>query len=227
MAFLGVYGIFPHPNYDCDCAFAVLVAVWLLQRTERGVGWAFIAGMAAVVPLFFKQNIGLPFLLVAGLGVSGLVFAGSRRVWLTVRTGTAVGLAVAAAVMHWTVGIGNYIQWTVRFPAQRRIPSLGAMLGIYTDASLVWTIPCVVAGVVLWRLKAGWARVLGFGLVVAPFAWTIVTLFRSQDAEDRALSLARTVAVRAHLGGSGGDVWLVAWGGKRQDSRAISYELFS
>ena len=189
MAFLGVYGIFPHPNYDCDCAYAVLVAVWLLQRVERGSGWGFAAGMAAVVPLFFKQNIGLPFLMVVGLGVLGLVLVTSRRVWLAALSGIAVGLVIAAAVMHWTVGIGNYVQWTVRFPAQRRIPSLGAMLGIYTEPSLLWTIPCVIAGVALWRLKAAWARALGVGLLGAPFVWTIAALFRTNDAEDRASAL--------------------------------------
>ena len=189
MMFLGVYGIYPHPNYDCDCAFAVLVAVWLLQRVERGVGWALMAGMAAVVPLFFKQNIGLPFLLMVGLGVLGLVFVDSRRVWLAVLAGVTAGVAMATAVMHWTVGIGNYIQWTVRFPAQRRIPSLGAMVGIYRDGSLAWTIPCVVAGVVLCRLKAGWTRVMGVGLLATPFGWTMVGLFRTTDAEERASSL--------------------------------------
>ncbi len=146
-------------------------------------------GMVAVVPLFFKQNIGLPFLLVVGVGVWGLALVGLRRVWMTVLAGIAVGLAMALAVMHWTVGIGNYIQWTVRFPAQRRIPSLSAMVAIYTDASLIWTIPCVVAGLVLCRLKAGWARMLGFGLVAGPFVWTVVTLFWTNDAEDRASSL--------------------------------------
>ena len=189
MMFLGVYGIYPHPNYDCDCAFAVLVAVWLLQRVERGGGWALMAGMAAVAPLFFKQNIGLPFLLMVGLGVLGLVFVVSRRVWLAVLAGVTAGVAMATAVMHWTVGIGNYIQWTVRFPAQRRIPSLGAMVGIYREGSLEWTIPCVVAGVVLCKLKAGWARALGVGLLATPFAWTIVALFRTTDAEERASSL--------------------------------------
>ena len=189
MAFLGVYGIFLHPNYDCDCAFAVLVVVFLLQRAERGAWWAIVAGMAAVVPLFFKQNIGLPFLLIVGLATLGLAFVGSRRIWVRVLAGTAMGLVTAAVLMHWTVGIGNYVQWTVRFPAQRRLPSFGAMVGIYRDPSLLCTVPCVIAGVVLCRLKAAWTRWLGFGLLAAPFVWTVVVLFLTNDAEDRASAL--------------------------------------
>ena len=46
---LGVCGILPTPFYDCDCAFAVLVAVWLLQQSERGWGWGFGAGVAVVL----------------------------------------------------------------------------------------------------------------------------------------------------------------------------------
>lgn len=222
MAFLGVYGIFPHPNYDCDCAFAVLVAVWLLQRAER---WGYVAGMASVVPLFFKQNIGLPFLLAVGFGVLALLFAGSRRVWLPVFVGIGIGLAAATAVMHWTAGIGNYLQWTVRFPAERRIPSLGAMVGIYTDASLFWTIPCVVAGVGLWRRKALWGRVLGVGLVTAPFIWTIVTLFRTNDAEDRASSLLEIWPLVILLAAAVG-VYRVAKGGNRELS-AMSCSAYS
>ena len=189
MVFLGVYGIFPHPNYDCDCAFAVLVAIWLLQRAERGVGWAFLAGLACVVPVFFKQNIGVPFLLVVGLGLLGLVVVGGRRVWLAALAGISVGLAASAAVMQWTVGIGNYIQWTVRFPAQRRIPSIGAMVGIYTDDSLLWTLPCVVAGILLVRVNRTWVRLAGIGLIAAPVLWTIAVLFTTTDAEDRASAL--------------------------------------
>jgi hypothetical protein len=74
LAVLGIYSILPFPSYDCDCAFSILVAVWLLQRLgedscaagrARGVVRGVVAGAALCVPLFFKQNIGLPFLAAA------------------------------------------------------------------------------------------------------------------------------------------------------------------
>jgi hypothetical protein len=192
LAFLGVYGIFPHPNYDCDCAFAVLVAIWLLQRVERGIFGGFGAGVAIVLPVFFKQNIGLPFLLAVVCGMVALAVFRERSGPFAVLAGALSGLAGAAMALHWTVGIGNYIEWTVRFPAQRRIPSMGAMVGIYRDASLYWMIPCVAVGIALvhprW-VKTGWARMLGFCLLAVPFCWPIVVLFHVDDAEDRASSL--------------------------------------
>src|SRR5438876_8086593 len=60
LTILGIYCIFPHPFYDPDCCVAVLIAL-MLFLTERG----FAFGVAAVVPLFVKQNIGLPCLIAA------------------------------------------------------------------------------------------------------------------------------------------------------------------
>jgi len=64
---LGIHCIVPNPEYDCDCGFWILVAVWMVQRLDArtSVWFGFAAGSALCVPLFFKQNMGLPFLLVA------------------------------------------------------------------------------------------------------------------------------------------------------------------
>src|ERR1043165_2820186 len=35
LAVLSVYGIFPHPFYDCDCTFVVLVCLLLLSRFQH------------------------------------------------------------------------------------------------------------------------------------------------------------------------------------------------
>ena len=69
---LGIYSIFPHPFYDPDCTFAILLAVYLLHKSvSRTVSdgpwwslsslWPLLAGAALVVPLFVKQNTGLAF----------------------------------------------------------------------------------------------------------------------------------------------------------------------
>lgn len=187
---LGVYGIFPTPYYDCDCALSVLVCIWLLQRVEQGGWWAFTAGFAAVVPLFVKQNIGLPLLMVVVAGV-GLVWLLKRGQGVAgwVLCGVVVALAVAIALMHWTVGIGNYVQWTVRFPATRRIPSLAEMVGIYTDQSVLWMVPCVGLGLGLLLRTAKWARWAGFALSAVPFLWPLVMLVLTDAADDRAEAL--------------------------------------
>src|ERR1043166_4588191 len=63
---LGIYSIFPHPFYDPDCTFAILVSVLCLQQIERkknSITLALLAGASVVIPLFIKQNTGLAFLL--------------------------------------------------------------------------------------------------------------------------------------------------------------------
>jgi hypothetical protein len=211
---LGIYCILPHPSYDCDCALSILVVLLLLQRltpdaaavaAPRPAGsllQPFLAGMALVLPLFFKQNIGLP-LLLAALAAIGLLLAAAhiRRTpayppgtpaLLAVLAGSATTLLAAGLLLHFTAGIGNYIHWTIQFAAQRRLPGLKNMLGVYTEPSLLWMLPC--AGLALALLltplaKATWARLLALGLLAAPFLWTLFTLFLYDDADERGDSL--------------------------------------
>src|SRR5579863_3555557 len=59
---LGIYCVFPHPFYDPDCTLAILCCLLLLLRLERkqfAPVFAFLTGMACVVPVFVKQNTGL------------------------------------------------------------------------------------------------------------------------------------------------------------------------
>jgi hypothetical protein len=245
---LGIYCILPHPSYDCDCAFSILVAVFLLQRLTTNItpaqigaenhaqagpalrghdfsraaiapkeAWAlapggrvalftsrarpFAAGAALVLPVFFKQNIGLPFLLVAGLAI--LLLLAARLLGrapaspgvpalLAVLAGAATTLLAAGLLIHFTVGLDNYLHWTIRFAAQRRLPGLESMVGVYRQPSLLWMLPCVAAAIapMCGRLaKAQWARLVALGLLSAPFLWTLMTLFLYEDADERGDSL--------------------------------------
>ena len=75
LTILGVYGVYPHPIYDSDCILVVLIALYLFQRAGTSSARNFLAGSACVVPLFFKQNIGLPFLLVTLAAVAAIAIA--------------------------------------------------------------------------------------------------------------------------------------------------------
>jgi hypothetical protein len=266
LAVLGMYCILPHPSYDCDCAFWMLVAIWALQRVEVGhsrmkdpspcpilspalsaKGWettglappvfvpsrpcdskksqgrgtedrfqsgaarGFCAGALACLPLFFKQNMGLPFLAAVVGAVAVLLFVRSiRRVeftaapadrsssvgWLSpdardlwaLVAGVATTLAVAFVGLRFTAGVGNYLHWTIGFAAQRRLPGVTEMLGVYLDPNLLWELPCVVAGLVLLRIGKGtalWSRIVAFGLLIAPFAWMLCSLLLYDDADER------------------------------------------
>jgi hypothetical protein len=207
---LGIYCILPTPSYDCDCAFSILVAIYLLQRltpdttasasTTGKLSFAFAAGAALCLPLFFKQNIGLPFLAISlavvfFLLTMRMIFP-SHRVSATPLTstlmallaGAAAALVLATLMLHFTVGLGNYIHWTIQFAAQRRLPGLSDMLGVYRDPSLLWTIPCIVVALILLRnprAKARWAQLAALALLAAPFVFTLYSLFLYDDADER------------------------------------------
>jgi len=218
---LGIYCILPNPFYDCDCAFSILVSVWLLQRVAhedapvirsaakshgfRALLLPSATGVALVAPMFFKQNIGLPLLAVA-IGTIGVLLAVGlvRRTKAAPAAGPGVaallavlggaGAAVVAGVLllQFTVGLGNYLHWTIQFAAQRRMPGLADMVGVYREPGLLWMLPCVAVALLPMRSRLGkawWARVVGLALLAAPFVWTLLTLFLYDDADERGDSL--------------------------------------
>jgi len=217
LIFLGIYSIIPIPEYDGECAFWILVALWLLRRAERkrSVASGLAAGVGICVPLFFKQNMGLTFLLAAiGASLVVLVFmrirrgqveveAPEKRTLLAILAGACAALFAAALALHWTVGLGNYLHWTIKVAGERRLPGLGNMLAVFRDPSLLWTLPCVVVGLALLRVprlsrnlaargagaKFPWTQIAAFALIAAPFIYTLASLMIYDDADERGDSL--------------------------------------
>ena len=205
LIFLGIYCIVPNPEYDCDCGFWIMVALWALQRIDAKMSTAsgFASGAVLCLPLFFKQNMGLPLLLAAISAV--LVILAAKKIWreqssealqsrtlVAVLAGVCIALTVALLALHWTTGLGNYLEWTIRYAGQRRLPGLDLMLDIYRDPTLFWTVPCIVAGVILAATPMGkrlWARIAALGLMAAPFVFTLASLWIYDDADERGDSL--------------------------------------
>jgi hypothetical protein len=206
---LGIYCVYPHPIYDCDCALAILLALLLLVRlgaADRHGGrrraLPLAAGAATVVPLFFKQNMGLPFLAAVAGGVlvlmaidavrQGSIAAILRSRYFFVLAGMAIALFASLAVIASTAGLGNYLHWTVQFAAQRRFPGLVYMLADYQQPSLLWTLPTLGAGLALCCsrfIARWWARIAALCLILAPFAGCLVFLLINDDADERADNL--------------------------------------
>ena len=188
---LGIYAIYPHPIYDSDCILAVLFALYLLQRATDSALLGALAGAAAVLPLFFKQNIGLPFLLVTFFAVGIIAFARRKRApQICFFAGAIAAFGSALFLLYKTVGLQNYLHWTLTFAAQRRLPGLDQLLTIYQQISLLWTIPAALVAVVLLRIErlrgARWVSPAAFLLLAAPFLWTLVEFARTDDIADRA-----------------------------------------
>jgi hypothetical protein len=204
---LGVYSILPFPSYDCDSAFSILLVIFLLQRLSEDSTTSnsrlrfFATGAALLLPLFFKQNIGLPFLAAAfALILLLMLLPQLRRASASPSTpalgallaGAVTTLVAASLLLHFTAGVGNYLHWTIQFASQRRLPGLQQMLTVYAEPSLLWWIPSVGAALALLHshfAKALWTHLAALGLLAAPFLWTLASLFLSEDAGDRAENL--------------------------------------
>jgi hypothetical protein len=194
---LGIYCILPHPFYDPDCTFAILLCVVFLQELERknfpSIP-AFFAGMLLVVPLFVKQNAGLAFLASVVLALAVLV---GHRVWRRqpvrgyawMLAGLLAGLASAILFIHLTAGLANYAHWTIQFAASRRLPRLRDMISVYANHLLPCWIAAFAAGIVVsWFNRQGnrVMSVFSVALLSLPFAWMSIYLLLDQDSSERA-----------------------------------------
>src|SRR6266498_3024102 len=193
---LGIYAIFPHPFYDPDCTFFLLICLLLLLQWQRKPSpiRSLLTGTLLVVPLFIKQNGGLAFLgstiLALGVLVAVAFFrhdSVARFLWLLL--GIILSLTSAALAIHLTVGLSNYLHWTITFAAARRTPALAEMVGIYRDGLLKWWLTAFFAGFLLLRLDRRSSqifKVLSLGLFSLPFVWTVAYLFIDHDPSERA-----------------------------------------
>jgi len=195
LSVLGIYAIYPHPIYDSDCILAVLFALYLLQRADQNPIRNALAGSACVLPLFTKQNIGLPFLLITLLTVATITAI--RRLQrspiapqLCFFAAAAATLAVALLFIHVTAGVHKYFYWTITFAAERRLPGFRLILDTYRQTSLLWTIPAALAGLAILRADSlrskPWARPTAILLLGFPFLWTVADLALTNDPDDRA-----------------------------------------
>ena len=207
LAVVGVYSIYPHPIYDCDCTLAILFALWLFARLVSQTGpashaAALGAGAATVVPLFVKQNMGLPFMAAVACGTFALLavewlrtpsFRAARRSEAAlILAGMGMTILLGAGLIAATAGLGNYFHWTVQFAAQRRLPGLGLILSVYQQPSFVWTLPVLAAGLVLCHTRfigRMWVRIAALCLLTAPFAGSLIYLLIDDVADERADNL--------------------------------------
>jgi hypothetical protein len=215
LIFLGTGSIFPFPFYDSDCTVFVLFCAWLLLRMESqnySPRASFFTGILLAVPTFIKQNTGLAFLLSTTLCIAWLALRrqsslafGKRSSAAPLLAGAAFGLAAALAIIHFTVGLANYIHWTIQFAASRRLPALDTMLSTYQDPALRWSFAVIAAGLAIFILAShinasrviptstsalqSLLRWLAATLLSLPFLWAVAQLFLQQDDSDRVEAL--------------------------------------
>lgn len=197
LTILGIYCIFPHPFYDPDAMFVMLMAILLLLRLEKKEFppvRSFLLGMFLAVPLFIKQNIGLAFLGSTGIA---LIVMLARYAWkrqstrgpLVLISGAIAGVAAAILIIQQTVGLDNYKLWTITYATARRTPSINDMLSVYNDPLIALWVAGFLIGVLIYRKNAEekvWRSVAAVLFMAAPFVWPVVYLFVDADPSERA-----------------------------------------
>ena len=197
LAILGIYCIFPHPFYDPDAMFVMLIAILLLLRLEKKdfpPVRTFLLGMFLAVPLFIKQNIGLAFL--GSIGIALLVMLAryarkrqSTRGPLILIPGAIAGVAVALLIIQQTVGLDNYKLWTVTYATARRTPSINDMLSVYNDPLIAVWVAAFLIGAWIYRKNTtdrAWRTVVSVIFMSTAFLWPVVYLFVDADPSERA-----------------------------------------
>ena len=194
---LGIYCIFPHPFYDPDSCFVLLICILGLlwsERKEFPPIPTFLLGILMAVPLFIKQNIGLAFIGSAGLALLILIAISvwkkrPFRGYVLLIAGALAGFAIALLIIGYTVGLENYKYWTITFATARRTPSFADMQSVYANWMLpVWLTVFAVGALLMLKNEAHktWQTVLSLVLIAAPFIWPIAYLFIDSDASERA-----------------------------------------
>jgi hypothetical protein len=194
---LGIYCVFPHPFYDPDCTLAILISVLLLLHLDQrpqSIILPMLAGIALVVPLFIKQNTGLPFLLTAitllvALAAWQMIKRERPRNYLITIAASILTLGFSILLIHRFAGLGNYWHWTIQFAAERRTPGRSEMLEIYTaKMNLVWLGLIAAGALVIWlnRNRSRLLLSLAALLFAIPFVWPAIYLLRDSDASERA-----------------------------------------
>jgi Ca2+/Na+ antiporter len=166
-----------------------------ITRTWRhgwGVAKTVLTGAALILPLFIKQNIGLLLLAVTltaivAIAITHRLHHQPIRREVLILLGALVTLAAALVAIHLTAGLHNYLYWTITFAAQRRLPGLSTLTGIYHQTSLLWTVPAAVAALILLRLRPTqrWSRLTALLLLAAPFLYTLAATPFLDDPSDR------------------------------------------
>ena len=157
---VGIYSIYPHPFYDPDTCFLVLLGLTAIFASfDRPTKSRWIAaGALLTLPIWTKQTIGGAF-LVSALGVLSLnaVVQPSARAWLRWCTaGIAVAFALEVATLQFTVGIDHYVGWTWSFALSGRGVSADR-IAPFVDPRVLWPATLILVPAALSkRLTPGW-----------------------------------------------------------------------
>jgi hypothetical protein len=113
--------------------------------------------------------------------VAALLLFLLERSWRAA-AGVLLGAAALVALITAAYGLENYLHWTIRFAAERRLPPLAQQLAIFNDPTLWWWL--AVAALALFVRRARW-------LIAVPWLWSEWRFFVTDDPLEHEVNFLR------------------------------------
>jgi hypothetical protein len=150
LAPLNIYGIFHQPYYDADSIFFVIVGVTLIlflnNRSNNKL--EVLLGVILFLPFFFKQNIGLPWILY-WVVVGSIAFYRKPNERIKIRN-VFLGTFMSTSIFFsWLTSKGifdNWWYWTISRPLEMRNSSFFILIEALRpfEKALIIMIACYI-----------------------------------------------------------------------------------
>lgn len=179
IAITGGYGICTAPFYDPDCVFFMLISILLIlscQQKSFPLLYMLIAGFCAFVPAFFKQNIGLVYLVMIHFVLlitlfnkkSGLIF--KKYLWFL--SGTIIAVILFVVYISITSGFERFFFCVFSYGYSHRLNGIMDFIGqnftlIVLRNTVIWLL--IIISIKYLKIKNIFLGLIVFILALTPF----------------------------------------------------------
>jgi len=188
LVFLSAHAIVPVPFYDGDAGVLLLAALYValvVRRRSYPTSLCWVLGALVVLPMLFKQNVGLAFFALVHLAFVATAVqerGAAARGYRLIALASTASLAAAVLAIQLTVGLHAYLHWTVTVAGSRRLGGLTGpfAFGVYRSRFEVFALTATVVGAaVLAFAPQVVARVIGGAVLLSPY---VVVAWRYREA---------------------------------------------
>jgi hypothetical protein len=173
----GGYGIISFPFYDIDCLFLILLSLFLVlycYKKSFPKVCSILVGICSVIPVFFKQNMGLVYLAMLHLTFIVTIFFKkgelSIKQYLWFFVGSILAIFLIITYISVTSGFSNFVFSTFE-SAKLRLPGIISFIQynfnfVLLRRSVFWLLIAVVLKYL--KLKNIWLYFICFFLMLSP-----------------------------------------------------------
>lgn len=187
--------LYPLPSYDINAVFFSLVGIWMMlglhANKKDNLLKYFLTGIAIVLPLLFKQNIGFVFLVLMFLLELFQLYVIDKKNIIKKIIAFSSGLLLIILsffiYLQLTKSLGPFIFQTLVFPARVRLVKDVfnlALFDIFRVRSLFYYLPFICMGLFILFKKAN-DRILLFltqyAVVISPLIYAFYLYLRYKN----------------------------------------------